>query len=405
MRTPSSSRNWRPGKSERWGYLRSWPSSAAAYLSLLLLVVSLFSQCSEAASLTLASRYSELRDALDKRFPGRGVTDYPGNFVHDVPKGYAMILKAELIAAGGGNVSDIARAAAEFLLTHSDERSDGFPGWGVPLAWDPYGDGSINPEHTKYTISTAIVIDALLDWLEADRAAPRAEVLRLVRGSLLPYLEAGALSPSGLLPYSLEAVDRPYDTFNPAGYLAGAMQRYSGLEPDVDLKARIRGVADRTIAAHLAHRQTAASGAWYWHYSVTEKVPNDLAHAGYIIHGLRLYAEHGGALADKLDIPAIERHLADFVEPKTQRIVAWPSFRKDTNTPARSYDLGMGLYLACLRGHTSLYAPYLASLPDYRNAQGGYLKYPPRPGQPDLAVREYEAYVLLGMATCLKGNR
>ena len=349
----------------------------------------------------------DLRSKLDPQFPGRGVTDYPGNTIKDVPKGYAMILKAELLAPKSttATISNIASAAARFLIEHSDERMDGFPGWGVPVAWDPYSDGSVNPANTKYTISTAIVADALLDWIEADNTAPREKVVALVRQSILPYLDEGVLSPSGLLPYSLEAVDRPYDTFNPAGYLAGLLQRYSALESDPAVRERIRAVADKTVAVHIANKRLTANGSWYWHYSIHEHVPNDLAHAGYIIHGLSQYAEHGGALGSQLDVPAIERHLADFIDPNTKQVVAWPSFRKDANTPARSYDIGMGLFLVCHRGLTALVPAYMASLPNYRTPTGAYLKYPPKPGQVDLAVNEYEAYILLGLSACQRGSK
>lgn len=362
-----------------------------------------YAQPSPLPEIDLPALHQDLRGKLDPVFPGRGTTDYPGNTVDDVPKGYAMILMAELVGGrpGATGASALARAAGKFLIEHADERKDGFPGWGVPLAWDPYGDGSINPAHTKYSISTGIVIDALLDWIAVDPEAPKARVLELVRNSIAPYLRDGALSPSGLLPYSLEAVDRSYDTFNSAAYLAGVIQRYTTLETDPQLKARMRAVADRTVAAHLAHRQITASGSWFWNYSISEKVPNDMAHAGYIMHGMRLYANYGGTLADQLDINAIERHLGDFVDPATGRILAWPNFRKDVNTPARSYDLGMGLYLVCRRGDDALRVPYVSSLPAYRTTTGNYLKYPPKPSQADLAVREYEGYVLLGMASCL----
>jgi hypothetical protein len=364
-------------------------------------------QSATSSSPRLEQLHRELRGRFDPAFPGRGITDYPGHTVDDVPKGYAKILKAELLASrssqddGHRRVSDLAAACARFLLGHSDERKDGFPGWGVPIAWDPYGDGSINPAHTKYTISSAIVIDALLDWIETDPEAPRGEVIALVHGSILPYLQENVLSPSGLLPYSLEAVDRPYDTFNPAALMAGVMQRFSAIEPDAVTRARMREVADKTVAAHIAHRKVAGQ-AWYWDYSVSEKVPNDLAHAGYIMEGLRLYAEHGGALAGQLDLAAIERHLSDFVDPSSGRLMAWPLFRKSANTPARSYDLGLGLYLVCRHGDRALRAAYAAAVPQYRTADGAYLKYPPRAGQPDLAVREYEAYVLLGLTQCLR---
>jgi hypothetical protein len=354
-----------------------------------------------AASPDVATLYQALQARLDPAFPGRGITDYPGNTSDDVPKGYAMILKAELLAMRGKKVSDVARNAARFLLEHSDERKDGFPGWGVPLAWDPYGDGSINQAHTKYTISTAIVVDALLDWIERDAEATRDRALSLIREAIRPYLAPDVLSPSGLLPYSLEAVDRPYDTFNPAGYMAGVMQRYSRLEQDAALAQQIRLVADKTVAAHLAQRKLRPDGSWFWHYSITEHVPNDLAHAGYIILGMQMYAQHGGTLRDRIDLKGVEQHLADFVDRETKSIIAWPNFRTDTNTPARSYDLGMGMYLVCQGTNSSLRQTYLASLDRYRGKNGEYLKYPPKAGQVDLAVREYEAYILLGIASCL----
>lgn len=353
----------------------------------------------------VATLHQSLQSRLDPAFPGRGTTDYPGNTSDDVPKGYAMILKAELLAMRGGDVSFLGRSAGNFLLDHSDERKDGFPGWGVPLAWDPYGDGSTNPAHTKYTISTAIVIDSLLDWIEQDPSAPRDRVLELVRDAIRPYLDPHILSPSGLLPYSLETVDRPYDTFNPAGYLAGVMQRYSRLETDPNLAKQIRSVADMTVAAHLKHRQVGPNGSWYWNYSVTEPVPNDLAHAGYIMYGMRLYADNEGGLREHLDISAIEQHLTDFIDRDMGTILAWPSFRSDTNTSARSYDLGMGMFLVCQLKKNELRNYYVASLELYRGINGEYLKYPPKPGQPDLAVREYEGYVLLGLASCLPPSR
>ncbi len=349
---------------------------------------------------------SNLVAQLDPSFPGRGTTDYPGNTIDDVPKGYAMILKAELLAgfrAGqSGQLSPEGRAAAKFLMAHADERNDGFPGWGVPIAWDPYGDGTINPAHTKYTISTAIVVDSLLDWIEADAQAPRNDVLRLARASLLPYLNEDNLSPSGLLPYSLEPVDRPYDTFNPAAYLAGVLQRFSKLEQDPVIAARMRRIADKTVAAHVTHRQTTRDGAWYWHYSISEQVPNDLAHAAYIIYGLQLYAANGGALSDKLDQSAIVRHLADFVNDASGRIVAWPYFRTDTNMPARSYDMGMGLYLSCRENNKVVTRAIMNNLPAYITPSGGVTKYPSGLGLSTISVREYDAYIILGVSACLK---
>lgn len=229
-----------------------WRMAVLAGLGTVALVAALGRQPA-AAKIDLPALHKDLRAKLDPAFPGRGTTDYPGNTVDDVPKGYAMILMAELAGnrPSATSISALAKASGKFLIERADERKDGFPGWGVPLAWDPYGDGSTNPAHTKYSISIGIVIDALLDWIAADPEAPKARVLELVRVSIVPYLRDGALSPSGLLPYSLEAVDRPYDTFNSAAYLAGAIQRYTTFETDPQMKARMQAVVDKTVAAHL----------------------------------------------------------------------------------------------------------------------------------------------------------
>ncbi|MGE0516308.1 MAG: hypothetical protein AB7E81_03530 [Hyphomicrobiaceae bacterium] len=371
--------------------------------ALIAAVLGWVASAGEPRPIDLLPLYNELRTSFDPRRPGRGIADYPGNMIADVPKAYAMILKAELLFKGDQVGPSLIEPAGSFLISHADERHDGFPGWGVPIAWDAYGDGSINPAHTKYAISTAIVVDALLDWIDVDPKSPREKILALVRASLERYLDARVLSPSGLLPYSLEMVDRPYDTFNPAAYLAGIMQRYSHIEPESEMRNKLREIADMTIGTHLAHKQVRPDGNWYWHYSINEKVPNDLAHATYIIHGLKLYAKYNGKLTGSLDLAAIERHLVDFVDPSSNRILAWPRFRIDTNSTARSYDLGMGLFAVCQLTEGQLRERYTAALPAYRSSSGRYLKYPPKLDRSDLSVREYEAYLLLGMSSCLRG--
>jgi hypothetical protein len=61
-------------------------------------------------AIDLPELHKDLRGKLDPAFPGRGITDYPGNTVDDVPKGYAMILMAELAGnrPGATGVSAIA---------------------------------------------------------------------------------------------------------------------------------------------------------------------------------------------------------------------------------------------------------------------------------------------------------
>jgi hypothetical protein len=349
--------------------------------------------------------YQELRTKLDTAYPARGIMDYTGGHVGDVPKGYAMVLLAELTyrRRHRDHPLTLARTAGSWLLNHRDENRDGVIGWGVPAAWDAYGDGSTNPANTEYTISTAIVVDALLDWLEADPKAPGAEILSAVEAALLPYADAGMRSPSGLLPYSLAAADRRYDTFNPAAYLAGQMQRFSGRLTGQSAET-LRAVADQTMGVLLQSRQTDPAGDWYWDYSLQERVPNDLAHAMYIVNGIHTYAAYEGRRAGGFDLTHVARHLHAFLRTDDGFVSAWPTFRRDVASPARSYDLGMAL-ATCVRFSA---LPRRAArriavhVPTYRRPDGWYRKYPAagdKAAGDDLVVGEYQAYMLHGLAS------
>ena len=160
---------------------------------------------------TLPISARELYTLFDPERPGFGTTDYPGHGNEDIPKSHAMVLMAEIERVDNGlypELPSFAEASGRWLLDNADLNGNRVIGWGVPVAWDAYGDGSENPKDTEYTISTAIVVDGLLTWMERDPTAPRAEILRVVEASLNPYLAAEVSSPSGLAPYSLRPSDR-----------------------------------------------------------------------------------------------------------------------------------------------------------------------------------------------------
>jgi len=351
--------------------------------------------------------YRELRSKLDPEMPGRGVADYADFPVADVPKSYAMVMIAEFERRKShpDHSLNLAEKAGLWLLEHSDENGDGVPGWGLPIAWDAYGDGSINPPNTEYCISTAIVTRALLDWLEIDPLAPSERIKTSISEALSRWTDQGLKSPSGLIPYSMTQADRPYDTFNPAIYLAGQMQRYSVIAPP-NLAANLRQAADASMQVLLDQRLTDSNGNWYWTYSIQEKVPNDLAHAVYIMDGVSNYVRYGGRLAGRFNVPLIYGHLRSFLRDDDSYVSDFPTFR-DIEQPARSYDLGIGLWFASqdpiLAGTV---APRLARhIPEYRRQDGLYRKYPKAGDQrkDDLAVGEYQAYVLAALAAWSAG--
>lgn len=353
----------------------------------------------------LLALWAEVHERFDRTNPGRGLTDYPADSPEDIPKSYAMVLLAELDRPSDDTGRpDLAPIAGRWLLANADLDGDGIIGWGVPVAWDAYGDGSVNPANTEYTISTAIAVHALLDWIERSPSAPRQEVLATVRRAFDPYMDPAMASPAGLLPYSLLPQDRPYDTFNPAAYMAGQMQRFSNMVEDPRLRRLLRQRADATMSALLAHRKLSNAGNWYWAYSIQEDHnPNDLPHAAYIIDGILTYAAQGGALAAEFDLPRIVGHVREFVDRENRRIRAWPPFRTDIERSARLYDLGMGLHLVCTRSELADEKPaFLDAAPSYRTPSGAFSRYPVS-DQPDIVVNEYEAYLLRGIASCLPG--
>src|SRR5690606_29961276 len=57
--------------------------------------------------------------------------------------------------------------AADWLIANIDLNQNGTPGWGLPFPWDAFRDGSVNPAHTEYGITTALAVQGLIDFYEA----------------------------------------------------------------------------------------------------------------------------------------------------------------------------------------------------------------------------------------------
>lgn len=348
--------------------------------------------------------YAALRARLDPVHPGRGVADYPGFPVADVSKAYAMLIMAELEwrRRHPEHNLGLARAAVNWLLEHADQDGDGHAGWGVPVAWDAYGDGTVNPAHTEYAISTSLVVQALLDWLDTTPGMDAGRIEALVARSLDHWAAPELRAPSGMLPYSLLAADRRYDTFNPAAHLAGQMQRFSR-RAHAPLADRLQAAADATMRTLLDRRLHDSQGNWYWPYSIQEANPNDLAHAVYIMEGIAEYCRFGGRFTASFDQAKVFGHLQAFFRADGAFLSAWPVFHDRINYPARAYDLGAGLWFAARRPELPLnLASGIANfLPMYLRRDGYYRKYPDagdKKGGDDTIIGEYQAYILAGLA-------
>ncbi|MBV6450550.1 MAG: hypothetical protein MHPDNHAH_01274 [Anaerolineales bacterium] len=361
-----------------------------------------------AAETSFEQDYNNLLGTFSVEYPGRGVLDYPGNVSADYAKSYAMFLSAELLRAQNEpyfQLSDGAKNAGYWLLDHADVDQDGVIGWGLPVAWDAYGDGTVNPPDTIYTITTAIAINSLLDWLEMDPNAPADWIVSTVDAAFQPFLEPGRITPNGLLVYSLSSYDQQYDTYNPAAYMAGQMQRFSGITSDDVQRRRLRSVADRVMSALLKDKRTDPDGGWYWLYSVNESSPNDAAHALYIVDGIYQYLLHDGTLAKEFVWIDVVRHIDLFYSPKDQTWLRFPQISPaSSKEPPRLYEVGMLLHFMGRMGNQaeglSLFRFALAA---YRLPDGTYAKFPVATYGADKpqVINEYMSYLLYGWSSFL----
>jgi len=365
---------------------------------------------SSGTQITLAQDYEALLGMFSVENPGSGVLDYPGNISADYAKSYAMFLSAELLRAQREPdflLSERATNAGYWLLDNSDNDADGVIGWGLPVAWDAYGDGTVNPPDTIYTITTAIAINGLLDWLEMDPYAPSERIIATVDAAFQPFLDPGMMTPNGLFPFSFSAYDQGYDTFNPAAYMAGQMQRFSDVVSETEKRDQLRVVADQVMKSLLENKRLDQNQGWYWNYSVTENVPNDAAHAIYIIDGISHYIKHQGTLADQFDWESIARHIDLFYSLEEQEWRRFPQLlTKSYPDIPRLYEMGMLMHFMGMTGRQEEGASLYFFSRNYRLPDGTYAKFPiGSEGEEDiLVVNEYMSYLLYGWSALLNGS-
>jgi hypothetical protein len=336
--------------------------------------------------------YAKLVSSFNKSNPGSG-RDILSEEEKDRPMAYGLILSAlahhHKVIQSDVYITEM-RNCGDWLLKNSDLDEDNIRGFGLADAWDAFGDGSINPPHQEYTITTAIAIKGLLDWLDADTEAPRDKIKLTVSSLLRPYLSGSQNSPSGIYSYSLNSNDLGYNVFNPAAFLAGQMQRYSQITEDE--KEIIQNEADRIMRLLTKNHLLDHDSNWFWNYGQSNRLerPNDLIHAIYIMEGIREYSKYNGRESDKLIWPLIRGHLFAFF--KNQRWCEHPDRSDCHNKKVRLWAMGMLLYfLSTEKDMPSEYMEILLDqLTEYRMSDGGF--------SDDKDYVRHDAHLLLGMS-------
>ena len=172
--------------------------------------------------------------------------------------------------------------AALRLLDGSDADGDGVAGWGLPQELDAFADGTVNPRDHEYSITTALVIHALLDYrpLGSDATQRRIDgAVSLVAETWTTRFwdEEGSF-------YWYSPTDR-IATININAMMAGALARASlstDLQPGV--RAAVHGQAEDVIRFLGAQ---ATGGRPFWRYGLRETdKTQDLVHHAYTLIGI-----------------------------------------------------------------------------------------------------------------------
>jgi hypothetical protein len=242
---------------------------------------------------------------------GRGIKEYH-------PMASALIVSAE--ANRYFNTKDkvaLKRMVqnVDWLVDNKDIDNDGIIGWGVPYAWDAFGDGSENPAHTEYTITTALVVKSFLDAIDAINESDiiteliyrnkKNTYLRIAQEAIDSFIENKfyAQNPNEAIFfwYSSQKSDN-YFVVNCHAMFVGVLQRISNYPISKDSKNFYQELADEGMK-YLLENKIEKDDAWYWNYypELEESVENYGVHVAYTIDGLLMYKTGNGRLSSEID--------------------------------------------------------------------------------------------------------
>jgi hypothetical protein len=255
----------------------------------------------------LTAAYETLLAVFPEDNQGLG-DDYYQSAHAEQPMTYGFVLSAEAIHlkhAPNDESRRRVRKAVQWLLDNRDLDGDGKPGWGLPQAWDAWGDDTTNPPNQPYTITTAIVLNGLLDALQVPdfwTAAERNEI-RDVIGKVVTRWCNEVWSKGyggGYFWYSPRKVDDVFG-INATVMFLGSLVRVLHEQPDLltpEEKRLAQDRADELAKATVATLEPRA-GMPFWRYAplpnrVNITFTNDLVHQVYILLGIEVYRDLGG---------------------------------------------------------------------------------------------------------------
>lgn len=222
------------------------------------------------------------------------------------------------------------RSSIELLLAGASKKGTG---WGLPVAWDAFGDGTTNPPDTIYGHITALGVAALLDAFELTQDNRYRDAALT---ALDHYARYSVPLDSGIF---MAFSDQPSDRVVVHSTSALLMGQYAraGI---VFGREDFNSIADALFRTLWAERWETQLGA-AWPYSRPNPSWNDALHASSVGLGIATYANHRQTA--KVETRAVLEYLRHFITKKhVSDFVAHADLKaKYSARPAPSSGVGM----------------------------------------------------------------
>lgn len=253
------------------------------------------------------SYYEILLEKFPEKQQGYGPDTLNQESANDYPMTYGYVLASELKRYSWQPTSEGKRRiqnSVKWLIDNIDLNQDGKPGWGLPEPFDAWGDGTVNPRHQEYTITTAVCLKSLIDAVTfndvlsiQDRKHSRQAIEDVATLWCTEYTSTG--STGDYFWYSTAACDNVY-CVNVSAMLVGSLSQLLSASANCNWDLADRQKIEETVdacAETIIRSTSMRHNAPFWPYHFLKNGEpskgqgNDAVHHIYIVWGMELYRE------------------------------------------------------------------------------------------------------------------
>ena len=318
--------------------------------------------------------YTKLLSAFPEDHQGAGREPvFPG--VSEQPMTYGLLLSAESLHYRWNRREESKKRiqkAVMWLLGNNDLDNDGKPGWGLPDAWDAFQDNKLNPANHPYTITTAIVLESLLEALaitEFKSSSLSTQILDTIKAVVLRWnneVWSESDPHAGYYWYS-PSRDDAFFVINVNSMMIGVQRRLLSQYESIFSASERCFIEANSDAAVKGIIQQAAfrDSAPVWPYIAVPNIfnrdrENDLIHHSHILWGLELYRSYGGGINIPWTTETALRTLDRFF--LKGQFYRFPQDHALTKRPARLQGPGLALALQGRYGKNRTAGDYLSAI-------------------------------------------